>query len=91
MIIILGTVEMSVLSGEDRQNGSERDNLMEISNPGFRKDELRNSTGLTTLPDYPVDSTDGAGRAHISETIPGVTVLKKNQFIVSATVHMVDT
>jgi len=77
-----GTLEMSMLSGDEKQSGAnhitERDNLMvdgEVDPIDKGRDDKLIGVGK------------GPGRNHV----PGTTVLNKNQFIVSATVHMVDT
>ena len=76
---ISGPLELTVLSGDEKQSStdtSEKEILMEEeTNPRQRNGSCFN--GTSEIP----------GR----NQNPGMTVLNKNQFIVSATVHMVDT
>ena len=72
-------MELSVFSGDEKQSStdsSERETLMEDSiHPCSRMKEVNSRLRI---------------REQERNQVPGVTVLNRNQIIVSATVHMVE-
>ena len=95
LFCLAGHHELSTLTSADtlsKIHESERQNLITVDNDSGAAVPTRNhiNNGHHHATNGKMHHNGNGGAVHTAEIVDGMTVLNKNQFLVSATVHMVD-